>query len=311
MTVDTNNEIFAQDAAFWQNYSKGRPQPPPSLFQRIYDYHRQHHGQFGVVHDVGAGNGVYSRLLRSQFQHVIVSDVVPGNIQQAEKRLGMDGYTYREGKMEEIRDITDGSVDLVIALNAIHWADQTAAMKTIAAQLKPGGTFAAATFGAARFRDDRVQNVWDRIMTEGGRLLLKTAENRRDTINVMARSQDRYNVAPLDEGFQPGVRRIFLNMDRGGLTGILPPENRGDVTDPDFTGPNDVLVDERDEEWRFELSLETFQEHFRSFPHAARDPETFAPLWKEVEDLVRQGHRLDGYWPVALILATRNIDKVL
>ncbi|KAJ5546955.1 hypothetical protein N7494_004540 [Penicillium frequentans] len=97
-------------------------------------------------------------------------------------------------------------------------------------------------------------------------------------------------------------------MEAGGLTGILPPENRVDVTDPDFTGPNDVLADERDEGWWFELSLDTFQEHFRSFPHAARDPETFAALWKEVEDLVRQGSRLDGYWPVVVILATRNND---
>lgn len=309
MTLDTNDEVFAQDAAFWQNYSKGRPQPPPSLFQRIYDYHRQKGGHFGVVHDVGAGNGVYSRLLRSQFQHVIVSDVVPENVQQAGKKLGTDGYTYREGKMEDIRDIADGSVDLVIALNAIHWADQTAAVEAIADQLKPGGTFAAATFGAARFRDARVQDVWERIMIEGGRLLLKTAEKPRDMINVMARSQDRYNVAPLDERyFQPGVQRIFLNMETGGLTGILPPENRVDVTDPDFAGPNDVLADERDEGWWFEMNLDTFQEHFRSFPHAARDPEVFAPLWKEVEDLVRQGSRLDGYWPVAVILATRNND---
>ncbi|KAA8646584.1 hypothetical protein EYZ11_006281 [Aspergillus tanneri] len=309
MTVDTNDQIFAQDAAFWQNYSKGRPQPPPSFFQRIYDYHRQQNGRFAVVHDVGAGNGVYSRVLRSHFQHVIVSDVVPDNVHQAEKRLGTDGYSYRVGKMEDIKDLAPGSVDLVLALNAIHWADQTAAMETIAAQLTPGGTFAAATFGAARFRDARVQKVWEQISVEGGRLLLKTAENPGDTINVMARSQDRYNVAPLDEQlFQPGARRIFLNMQGGGLTGILPPENREDVTDPDFTGLNDVVVDERDEGWRFELDLQGFEEHFRSFPHASRDPEAFAPLWKEVEDLVRSGSRLDGYWPVAIILATRRVE---
>ncbi|KAJ6006500.1 hypothetical protein N7451_004444 [Penicillium sp. IBT 35674x] len=155
MTRDTNEQIFAQDDAFWQNHSKGRPQPPPSLSQGIYDYHRQKGGHFEVVHG-----------------HVIVSDVVPENVQQAEGRMDTDGYTYREGKMEEIRDIANGSVDL------------TAAVETIADQLKPG----------------------ERIVIEGGRLLLKTVDKPGDMINVMARSQDRYNVASLDERLsQPGV----------------------------------------------------------------------------------------------------------
>lgn len=111
--------------------------------------------------------------------------------------------------MEEIGDIANGSVDLALALTVIHWADQTAAVETIADQFKPGGTFAAATLGAVRFRDARAQDLWERIMIEGGRILLKTAEKPRDTINGMARSHDRYNVAPLDGWFfQPGVQRI-------------------------------------------------------------------------------------------------------
>ncbi|KAL4995981.1 S-adenosyl-L-methionine-dependent methyltransferase [Aspergillus recurvatus] len=306
MLLDTNDQIFAQDDAFWNNYSKGRPQPPPSFFQRIYTYHEQQNGRFDTAHDVGAGNGVYSKQLRSKFQHVIVSDVASDNVRQAEQRLGTDGYSYRVSKMEETKCIMPGSVDLVFAMNAIHWADQTAAMQAIAAQLRPGGTFACAGFGPARFEDAQVQEVWERISEQGGRLLLKTAERPADTISVMARSEDWYNVAPLDERlFRPGAQRIHLNMETGGLTSLIPPENRGDVTEPDYTGPNDVILKERDEEWGFEMDLEGFMEHFRSFPHAFRDPEAFAPLWQEVEDLVRSGCRLNGYWPVTLILATR------
>ncbi|GIJ83217.1 hypothetical protein Asppvi_001737 [Aspergillus pseudoviridinutans] len=162
-----------------------RPQPPSSLFQRIYDYHQQQNGYFGVVHDLPRGeDGGYQGY-----------------------RGWVGGFSPR--------------------IERHPWADQTAAVETIAAQLKPGGSFAAATFGAARFRDARVQDIWERIMIEDRR-------EPRDTINVMARSQDRYNVAPLDERFfQPGVRRIFVNMETGVFTGILPPENRFSVTDPD------------------------------------------------------------------------------
>ncbi|KAJ5698556.1 hypothetical protein N7462_000561 [Penicillium macrosclerotiorum] len=305
--VDTNDKIFAQDRAFWKNYNSGRPQVPQSFFQRIYDYHLSQNGGFDIVHDAGAGNGVHSQELRSKFHHVIISDVAPDNVRQAEERLGSDGYSYHQGKMEEIRDILPGSVDMVFVMNAMHWADQEAAIQAIATQLKPGGTFACAGFGPALFNDRKVQDVWERISQQGGRVLLKTADQPIDTLNVMARSQDLYNVAPLDERlFRPGARRIHLNMENGGLTGLLPPERQDEVTEPDHTGPRDLEVFERDEEWGFEMDLDGFKEHFRTFPHAFREPEAFTSLWQEVEDLLQSGSRLDGYWPATLILATRG-----
>ncbi|PKX92325.1 putative polyketide synthase [Aspergillus novofumigatus IBT 16806] len=88
------------------------------------------------------------------------------------------------------------------------------------------------------------------IDSDGGRILVNMAEHPQDTIDVMNRSSKEYNVAPLEpQWFRPGALRIRLNMAQGGITGLLPPERQHEVTDPDFSGPTDVIVYETDEEW--------------------------------------------------------------
>jgi hypothetical protein len=304
---DFNDEIFAQDKGFWNNYLKGRPQAPQNFFDRIYRYHQEHGGKFGTAHDVGAGNGPYSAQLKSHFQHVIVSDIVSDNVRFAQDRLGTEGYSFRTAKVEEADDIPSGSVDLVFATNVMHFVDQQVAMETIAGQLRSGGTFAAAGFAPALFDDDRVQDVWNRISHQGGRVLLRKADDPQQTIKVMERSSGHYNVAPLHgTWFLPGARRIHLNMEKGGILGLLPPERQNEVSEPGYTGPNDEETFENDGGWRFNWTLEEFKEHFGSFPHANEDPQAFVELWREIDALVGSGARLEGVFPAKLILATRR-----
>ncbi|KAF4155536.1 hypothetical protein CNMCM6069_007944 [Aspergillus lentulus] len=305
--IEAKDQFFARSKAFWDNYRRGRPQVPPSFFQRIYRYHRENGGRFGTVHDVGAGIGPYAEELRSKFQHVIVSDIVPKNVQLAEEHLGRDGFSYRAAPVEDADDLPPGSVDLVFATNVMHFADQQAAMQAIATQLRPGGTFACAGFGPARFDDPDIQDVWERISQQGGRILLNMADHPQDTVNVMSRSSNQYNVAPLKPRlFRQGALRIRLNMAQGGITGLLPPERQHEVTDPDFSGPTDVVVYETDDDWRFETDFEGFLQHFRSFPHAGINPDAFTGLLQELKDLLSQGKCLHGCWPATLILATRR-----
>lgn len=304
---DSNDKIFAQDKGFWNNYLKGRPQAPQSFFDRIYRYHQEHSGNFGIAHDVGAGNGPYSLQLKSKFNHVIVSDIVPDNVKFAQDRLGTDGFSFRAAKVEEADDIPQGSVDLVFATNVMHFVDQQLAMKAIALQLKSGGTFAAAGFAPALFDDDRIQAVWNRISHQGGRVLLGKAGDPQQTIRVMERSSGHYNVAPLDEAwFLEGARRTHLNMGRGGILGLLPPERQGEVSEPLYTGESDVETFENEDGWRFSWTLEEFKEHFGSFPHAKEEPQAFTELWKEIDALTADGARLEGVFPAKLILATRR-----
>ena len=301
---DSKDRIFAKDKTFWNNYLKGRPSAPDVFFERLFHYHQKHHGIFGTVHDVGAGNGPYAEKLRSKFQNVIISDIASENVVLAKDRLGTDGFTYRAARVEEGDDIPAGSVDMVFATNVMHFCDQERAMKVIAKQLSPQGTFACAGFGTARFEDARVQDIYIRLNQSAGRALLKKADDPDKLIAVMARTQGPYNVAPLDETlFLQGAQRIRLNMENGGIIAPLPPEVP--VTEPLHTGAHDIEVTEREEGWSFVMDLDGVREHLLSFPFAREEPAIFAELWREMEDVIK--HRsVKGYWPAKIILATRR-----
>lgn len=305
--MDSNAKTFARSEAFWNNYLKGRPRAPNAFFSRIIQYHQAHNGQFGTAHDVGAGNGPHAQQLRDSFRHVIVSDVVPENVRLAQERLGTDGFSYRAAPLERADDMSPGSVDLVFTANVMHFVDQDAAMRAVAAQLRPGGTFACAGFGPARFEDADVQDVWARITLQGGRVLLRKADHPEQTARIMARSQDGYDVAPLDpKWFLPGALRMHLNMEKGGLTKLLSPEDQERTAERRHTGPDDVETWEYEEGWSFETDLDGVKEHFTSFPFSAESPDAFIELWREMERLLGDGRPVRGYWPAKVILATRR-----
>jgi SAM-dependent methyltransferase len=312
MGSKTDNAIFARDKAFWDNYLKGRPRAPDSFFDRIFRYHEQKGAPFGTAHDAGAGNGPYAGQLRSRFQTVIVSDIVAENVRLAQDRLGTDGYRYRVAKIEEASDIVPGSVDLVFATNVLHFADQEAALQAIAQQLKPGGTLIVAGFGSARFRDPAVQNVWARITQQGGRALLKHADDPDLTRKVMARSSGFYNVAPLyEQRFERGALRIHLNMAEGGLTSLLPPEEEeeeGKTGEPNYTGAHDTELFEDEEGWSVKTDMDGLKAHFASFPFSALDPDAYTELWREMGALLDNGRVVEAYFPAKVILATRKYE---
>lgn len=307
LTMSHNGTIFKQDKTFWNDYLKGRPQPPESFFTRIFNYHQTHGGIFGSVHDVGAGNGPYSEILRSRFGHVIVSDIVAKNIELAQDRLGTEGFSYRVAKLESADDIPAESVDMVFATNVMHFPDQEVGMSAVVRQLKPGGTFACATFGPARFENAQLQDLWQRISYQGGRALLKKSEDPMQVIGVMARTQDNANIAPLDTRFfAPGAKRVHLNMANGGIVGILPPENAHLNTEKEHTGAGDEILFEDAPEWSFEKDLDGVKEHICSFPFVSDNLADFTDLFVELDDLLGDGRIVRGHWPVKIVLATKR-----
>ncbi|ETS76957.1 hypothetical protein PFICI_10831 [Pestalotiopsis fici W106-1] len=304
--MSTNDEVFAKDNEFWKTYLRGRAQPPESFFERIFRYHEDHGGHFGTVHDCGAGNGPYSQKLRSRFKHVIVSDVAPGNVELAKERLGNDGFSFRVARVEDFDDIPTGSVDLVFATNVMHWVEPSRGAKAIVSQLKSGGTFIAAGFGPARFEDQKVQDIWTRISQSGGRRLIMKADDPTKILKVAVRSSRYYDVAPTDTSlFVPGTQRIHLNMNNGGLTDIVYPEDYVAAAEPSYTGPQDDEIFESEDGWSFETDLEGVKDHFATFPFSKEDPEVFAELWAELEKYVADGRPIRGCWPAKIILATR------
>ncbi|EMD66889.1 hypothetical protein COCSADRAFT_282588 [Bipolaris sorokiniana ND90Pr] len=306
---NSTTNIFNKDKSFWNNYNKGRPQPPKSLTDRIFKYHEQHGGGFTTAHDVGAGDGLYAAKLKARFAHVIVSDISASNVELAKRRLGQDGYSYRQARVEDAGSVDDASVDLVFAANVMHFPDQAPAMAAIARQLRPGGTFAAAAFGPARFDDEALQALWERISEQGGQELLDKAGagEQAKTIAVMARTEGTYNTAPLDTSlFQPGAQRVHLNMHRGGLTGMLPASKTHLNTEPNHTGPDDVDVFEEEAGWEFEMDRAGVREHALSFPFISDQSPAMARLFDELDSMLAPGTSARGRWPAKIILATRR-----
>ncbi|KAK5654607.1 hypothetical protein OQA88_7237 [Cercophora sp. LCS_1] len=299
------NKIFTQPTTFWENYLTGRPQAPPSFFTRIFSYHASKPtARFGTAHDAGAGNGPYAAVLRSRFDNVIVSDIVPSNVTLAESRLGTSGFRYRVSKIEEADDITPGSVDLIFATNVLHFAEQDLTLQTLGRQLAPGGTLVVAAFGSARFRDAELQRIWERIMHQAGRGLLKTATDKEYTKKVMERSSGYYNVVPLEDTvWEKGAKRVHLNMGQGGLTDLLPPGEAR--TERDYTGEADEVVWEDEEGWSVQTDLEGVKRHFASFPFSKIEPEGYVSLWEEFESVLA-GRTVEAYFPSKIILATRK-----
>ena len=193
---------------------------------------------------------------------------------------------------------------MVFATNVMHFCDQEKAMEAVAQQLRPGGTFACAAFGAARFEDAKVHELYTRIGQTGARALLKKLDDPRNLIAAMARTKGPYNVAPLDEAlFLPGSKRIHLNMPKEGMTSPLPPEMT--VDEPCYTGANDVEVWEQEKGWSFVTDMDGKREHVASFPFTRDEPELLEGLWSELEDVVGQ-RPVKGHWPAKIILATRR-----
>lgn len=306
--MGSNSNIFAQDNQFWDNYL-GRPKPPESFFDRTFSYHESKGGVFGTVYYVGAENGPYTQKLRSRFAHVIVSDIVADNVELAQRRLtGEGGFSFRVAELQDADDIEAGSVDMVFATNVMHFPDlQDAAMANIARQLRRGGTFVAAQFGPVRFDDSDMQDLWARISHEGGRQLLKAVDNPSETIRVMGRAQDTANIAPFRPGlFKPGAQRIHLNMEEGGIQGVLPPEEASRDTQPSYTGSEDVLLYENEDGWKFEAGLAGVKAHFGSFQFVSQFPNAFEDLYKELDILMADCRIVKSCFPVMIILATRR-----
>lgn len=299
----SSKNVFAGGKAFWNNYLKGRPSAPNTFFDRLFRYHEENKGAFETIHDAGAGNGPYAGILRSKFNHVIISDIVSENVVLAKERNGTDGFSYRTAPVENSDGIADGSVDMVFITNAMHFCDQKLAMEVIAKQLKPGGTFACAAFGAACFEDSRVHDIYTRISQTGARSILKSLRDPEQLIAAMARTQGRYNVAPLDDSiWAPGAQRIHLNMPDWGMTSPLPPELL--YVEPSHTGLNDVELFEEEEGWDFVTDLNGLREHIESFPFGT-DFGVFEDLWKEMGDIVKD-YPVTGHWPAKIILATKR-----
>jgi SAM-dependent methyltransferase len=91
------------------------------------------------VVDLGAGTGIFSRLVASLGHEVIA--VEPDDGMRARLAEASPGMTVLAGSAEAI-PVAGASVDAVVAAQAYHWFDNDEARLEITRVLRPGGVFA-------------------------------------------------------------------------------------------------------------------------------------------------------------------------
>lgn len=118
MTTRDPTRRFSDRAA---SYVRGRPGYPPS----VLDVLATETGLAGPleVADVGAGTGIFTRLLLDAGHGVWAVEPDPSMRHAAEGALGdRPGFRSVDGRAEST-GLPDGSVDLVVAAQAFHWFD--------------------------------------------------------------------------------------------------------------------------------------------------------------------------------------------
>ncbi len=120
-------------------YRAFRPGYPPALF----DWLAGRCPRRGLALDCGCGNGQASVALAGRFERVLAVDPGAGQIAQATAHPRVE---YRVAPAEAT-GAADGSVDLVVAAQALHWFDLERFWPEVRRVARPGGAVAAFTYG--------------------------------------------------------------------------------------------------------------------------------------------------------------------
>ncbi|MFB9327146.1 methyltransferase domain-containing protein [Paenibacillus aurantiacus] len=125
-----------------QDYVKFRPSYPSAL---IDDWIRLADVQAGDrVADVGAGTGIFTRLLLDRGLEVLAvepNDEMRIAAEQAVSPAQLAQFRSVAASAEET-SLADGEVDAVVSAQAFHWFDPAATKVEFGRILKPGGTVA-------------------------------------------------------------------------------------------------------------------------------------------------------------------------
>jgi SAM-dependent methyltransferase len=119
------------------DYVKYRPSYPEEAMDYLFGEAGLRSGS--LVADIGAGTGIFSKLLLARGSRVIAVEPNEAMRSAAVEMLGSDPkYRAVEGSAEAT-GLDDGSVDFIICAQSFHWFDGVAAMAEFKRILRPGG----------------------------------------------------------------------------------------------------------------------------------------------------------------------------
>lgn len=122
------------------DYVRYRPGYPPQVIETLREEAGLGPGR--SVADVGAGTGIFSRLLLESGAEVWAVEPNAAMRAAAEAVLGGEPRFHSVAAAAEATTLPDRSMDLVVAAQAFHWFDMEAARVEFARILRPGGKVA-------------------------------------------------------------------------------------------------------------------------------------------------------------------------
>jgi len=146
--------------------------------------HRQRADPIDIA-DIGAGTGILSaQLLR--YGHRVFAVEPEGQMRQAAQATlsGCPGFQSVDGSAEATT-LPDRSVDLVVAAQALHWFEPTAARREFARILRPGGR-AAAIWNERRRSGSVFRTAFEHFLSEMQQDIVGDRQSYAETVDDVA-----------------------------------------------------------------------------------------------------------------------------
>ncbi|WP_271753258.1 class I SAM-dependent methyltransferase [Cohnella sp. JJ-181] len=202
-----NKERFTERV---ETYVKYRPSYPEAAID--YLYKEAGLARESQVVDIGAGTGIFSRLLLERGTSVTAVEPNRAMREEAERALGgYPGFRAVNGAAEQT-GLPDASADFIVSAQAFHWFDQAAAKRE---------------FGRLLRTDGKAALIWNTRLTSGSPFL-EAYEALLQRLGTDYAMVNHRNITPeqLAAFFKPGTKREarFPNrqlFDFDGLSGRL------------------------------------------------------------------------------------------
>ena len=183
-----------------ENYEKYRPEYPQEVLDKIVSECSIDSGS--VIADIGAGTGIFTRLLLRSPAMVIA---IEPNREMRERIHPTDRLVIRSGSAENT-GLEDHSVDLITAAQAFHWFDPVPTRAEFCRVLMEGGHIAL---------------IWNTRKTSKG--FMREYDELLDMFNLDYRQvvHTRPEEEKILESFADWKRFGFPNVQRLTLQGLI------------------------------------------------------------------------------------------